>query len=139
MNGVLGRIKLGDKAHAEVSGPQLIFVRAANGQKDLDIGYQAVVVLEHNRLLDQDPVAVTVGVRGLLPHTQSFEQATAPLLEECRKLRDQANSPALDAGAKAAVENAAVAARSEAFAKALDSVAEDKPKSAPRERESHFK
>jgi hypothetical protein len=143
MNGVLGRIKLGDKAHAEAIGPQATMFRDPQGRVSFDMGYLAMVVLDHNRLLGQDPVAVSIGIRGLLPPQAAFEQAVNPLLEECRRLRDQANNPQPSEAESAAAEADAKAKDAAAFRAKLPEIAapapaEPKPERKARERESHF-
>ena len=94
MDSAAGRIKLGDKIKCEASGPQLVMAPNQNGSLQLQLGWQFTLWLEHNKLIGQDPIGVTVPVGGLLPPAELVEQAVPYLLEEARKLRQQANSPA---------------------------------------------
>lgn len=145
MAGPLGSRKMGDKVRCEVAGPQLIHVKDGRGQIGFDVGYLAMVVLDHNRLLNQPPIAVSVGIRGLMPPAKAFEAAVEPLLEECRRLRDNANNPQPSESEQAAAEADAAARDADAFRRKLPVVGETEPIPAKpaeprkvRERESHF-
>lgn len=144
MGGALGSLKMGDKVRAEANGPMLIQVREGN-QIGFDMGYLAMVVLDHNRLLNQPPIAVSVGIRGLMPPAKAFEAAVEPLLEECRRLRDNANNPQPSESEQAAAEADAAARDADAFRRKLPVVGDTEPIPAKpaeprkvRERESHF-
>lgn len=154
MGGALGSLKMGDKVRAEANGPMLIQVREGN-QIGFDMGYLAMVVLDHNRLLNQPPIAVSVGIRGLMPPQNAFESAVPVLLEECRRLRDKANNPEPSVDEVKAAEAVAQAEQSDAFRRKLpvagptqqlphagegesgQPIEPAKPRK-PRERESHF-
>jgi len=99
MNGKLGEIKLKDKTVCEVSGPQLVYAPDQTGQPSLQLGWQLTLWLEHDRLIGQDPIGVTVPLAGLLPPVEIVESAVPYLLEEARKIRHRANSPIPDATA----------------------------------------
>jgi hypothetical protein len=90
MDGELGKIKLKDKCKGEASGPQLVYAQDPNGNVGMTVGWQLTVWLEHNVLLGQDPIGVTVPVGVLLPTADMVTDITARLLEEARKLRHQA-------------------------------------------------
>jgi hypothetical protein len=144
MNQVLTPLKMGDKTHAEVVGPQLCLFRDnATGQPVPAVGYLAMVVLEHNRLLGQDPLGISIGIKGLLPPQKAFEDIAATLLERCREMRDEANSPKPSLDEAAAVTKDAEAKNADAFAAKMSELHE-KPAGpvekirTPRERESHF-
>ena len=94
MDSTLGKIKLGDKVKAEASGPQLVAAPDANGQPGLVVGWQLTVWLDHNVLLGQDPVGVTVPVGALLPAADFVVQITTRLLEEARRVRHEATQRA---------------------------------------------
>lgn len=148
MNGKLRPLLMGDRGGAEVVGPQSVMFKTPQGQVQFDMGYLAMIVLQHNKLLGQDPVAVSIGIRGLIPPEDAFRGAVEPLLEECRRIRDKHNNPPLDDGAAAAVEAAELEKSSAAFRARLDETREQdnpvvkeepaKPK-AVRTRASHFK
>jgi hypothetical protein len=89
--------------------------------------------------LQQPPIAVSVGIRGLMPPLAAFTNAAAPLLEECRRLRDKANNPQPSEQEAAAAEADAKADDAAAFRKRLPQVGPAEPIKRPaRERESHF-
>lgn len=90
MDSTLGQIKLKDKCKGEASGPQLVYVMGPSGPQGVDMGWQFSVWLEHNVLIGQDPVGVTVPVNILLPSAEIVQTVTTRLLEEARKLRHQA-------------------------------------------------
>jgi hypothetical protein len=90
MDSELGKLKLKDKCKGEASGPQLVYAQDPNGNVGMTVGWQLTVWLEHNVLLGQDPIGVTVPVGVLLPTADMVTQITARLLEEARKLRHQA-------------------------------------------------
>lgn len=98
MDGALGKIKLGDKCKGEASGPQLVAALDDNGQPGLQVGWQLTVWLEHNVLLGQDPVGVTVPVPVLLPSADMITAITARLLDGARDVRQQANAQASSSG-----------------------------------------
>jgi hypothetical protein len=90
MDSILGKIKLSDKVKGEASGPQLVYVMGPDGPAGVDMGWQFTVWLEHNKLLGQDPVGVTVPVNILLPSEDIVRVVTTRLLDEARKMRHQA-------------------------------------------------
>lgn len=91
MDGALGKIKLGDKVKGEASGPQLVISTDPQGNQGPAIGWQLTVWLQHNKLVGQDPVGVTVPIGILLPHAGLVEQVTSQLLEEARRIRQEVN------------------------------------------------
>jgi hypothetical protein len=93
MDSALGKIKLNDRVKGEASGPQLVASVDPNGQQGLAVGWQLTVWLEHNVLLGQDPVGVTVPVGMMLPPADAVAQITSRLLEEARKIRHAASGP----------------------------------------------
>lgn len=94
MDNVLGKIKLGDKVKGEASGPQLVASMDEQGNPGLQVGWQFTVWLDHNVLLGQDPVGVTVPVGALLPPVELVQQVTTRLLEEARRVRHEATQKA---------------------------------------------
>jgi hypothetical protein len=93
MDGALGSLKLADKCKGEASGPQLVNAIDPQGNPGLTIGWQFTVWLDHNKLIGQDPIGVTVPVGTLLPSRELVEMVTVKLLDAARELRQQANSP----------------------------------------------
>ena len=99
MDQTLGKIRLRDQVKGEASGPQLVATQDQQGQPGLAVGWQFTVWLNHNVLVGQDPIGVTVPVGALLPAAPLVEQITTRLLEEARRVRHEAtqaaSSPAL--------------------------------------------
>lgn len=89
MDNALAKIKLSDKAKGEASGPQLVAAMDDNQNPGLVVGWQFTVWLEHNVLLGQDPLGVTVPVGTLLPASDFVVQITTRLLEEARRVRQE--------------------------------------------------
>ena len=90
IDGELGRIKLNDKAKGEASGPHTVPVVNEAGQiVNWTNGWNFTVWLEHNVLLGQDPVGVTIPVATLLPTADMVRQITPVLLERARQLRHE--------------------------------------------------
>jgi hypothetical protein len=73
----------------EAAGPQLVASLDENGNQGLTVGWQLTVWLDHNVLLGQDPVGVTVPMGALLPPADVVQQVTARLLEEARRVRHE--------------------------------------------------
>jgi hypothetical protein len=92
MDGVLGKIKLTDKCKGEASGPQLVMAVDPAGNQGLTVGWQLTVWIQHDKLIGQDPVGVSVPVGVLLPPQEVVEQITRQLLEEARKRRFEMSS-----------------------------------------------
>lgn len=93
MNQEAGTLKMGDKIVCEAHGPQIVVAPDENGTPAMTMGWQLTLWLNHNKLIGQDPVGVTVPVGVMLPNELMVRQATRYLLEEARKVRDRANSP----------------------------------------------
>jgi hypothetical protein len=94
MDGVLGTIKLRDKCTGEASGPQLVAAQDANGGQGITVGWQLTVWLQHDKLLGQDPIGVSVPVGMMLPPSELVDRITRQLLEEARNIRFRANQEA---------------------------------------------
>ncbi|MGH9920224.1 MAG: hypothetical protein ACRD6W_15325 [Nitrososphaerales archaeon] len=140
----LSQIKLTDKVLVDVSGPQLVVgPHPQTKRPHQTMGWQLTVWLEHNKLVGQDPIGVTVGLMSLLPPQAAFERATEMLLEECRRIRDGANSPKLPEFTDE--QRAELMRHREAEPKPAPEVPAEipepvapEPERKPRERESHF-
>lgn len=94
MDNAIAKSKLTDKAKCEASGPQLVAAMDSNGQPGLQVGWQLTIWLDHNVLLGQDPIGVTVPVAALLPDSNLVVQIASRLLEEARKVRHEATQQA---------------------------------------------
>jgi hypothetical protein len=86
--GELDRIRLGDAVGFAVDGPCYV-----PSQQGIAVGWLILVTLRHNVLLGQPDIGVTVPVIGVLPPDDVFRKGAAVILEEARKLRNQANHP----------------------------------------------
>jgi hypothetical protein len=60
----------------------------------LAVGWQLTVWLEHDKLLGQDPIGVSVPVPAMLPPAELVQRITHQLLENARKIRFGANQEA---------------------------------------------
>jgi hypothetical protein len=84
----LDRIKLGDTVGFAVDGP--CYVPSPQG---IGVGWLILITLKHNVLLGQSDIGVTVPVMGVLPPDDVFRKGASVILEEARKMREQANHP----------------------------------------------
>ncbi len=96
MDSIVGKLKMGDKIKCQASGPQVVIApNPANGQAEIQIGWQFSLWLEHDKLIGQDPVGVSGAMGGApaQPPQPLLEGIVKNLLEQARDIRAKANNP----------------------------------------------
>ena len=97
----LKKLALGDTVGYAVDGPQ--YVPSPQG---ITMGWVIMVSLKHNMLIGQPDIGVGCPVMGVLPPDEVFRKGAEYILDEARKLRQEANNPSEPPHVEQAAEQA---------------------------------